>query len=119
MRKIVKDFLVAKDYTVLEAANGEEALDIMYDNNNKIDLVILDIMMPKMDGWETCREIRKISKVPIIMLTAKGDETDELLGYDLGIDEYITKPFSPKILVARIDADLAINEALQFAKYFQ
>ena len=106
MRKIVKDFLVAKDYTVLEAANGEEALDIMYDNNNKIDLVILDIMMPKMDGWETCREIRKISKVPIIMLTAKGDETDELLGYDLGIDEYITKPFSPKILVARIDAIL-------------
>lgn len=106
MRKIVKDFLVAKDYTVLEASNGEEALDIMYDNNNKIDLVILDIMMPKMDGWETCREIRKISKVPIIMLTAKGDETDELLGYDLGIDEYITKPFSPKILVARIDAIL-------------
>ena len=106
MRKIVKDFLVAKEYTVLEAANGEEALDIMYDNNNKIDLVILDIMMPKMDGWETCREIRKISKVPIIMLTAKGDETDELLGYDLGIDEYITKPFSPKILVARIDAIL-------------
>lgn len=106
MRKIVKDFLVAKDYTVLEAANGEEALDIMYDSKNKIDLVILDIMMPKMDGWETCREIRKISKVPIIMLTAKGDETDELLGYDLGIDEYITKPFSPKILVARIDAIL-------------
>lgn len=106
MRKIVKDFLVAKDYTVLEAGNGEEALDIMYENNNKIDLVILDIMMPKMDGWETCREIRKISKVPIIMLTAKGDETDELLGYDLGIDEYITKPFSPKILVARIDAIL-------------
>ncbi len=106
MRKIVKDFLVAKEYTVLEAANGEEALDIMYDHNSKIDLVILDIMMPKMDGWETCREIRKISKVPIIMLTAKGDETDELLGYDLGIDEYITKPFSPKILVARIDAIL-------------
>lgn len=106
MRKIVKDFLKAKDYDVLEAANGEEALDIMYDSNNKIDLVILDIMMPKIDGWETCREIRKISKVPIIMLTAKGDESDELLGYDLGIDEYITKPFSPKILVARIDAIL-------------
>ena len=105
MRKIVKDFLVAKDYKVIEAANGEEALDIMY-SDNKIDLVILDIMMPKMDGWETCREIRKISKVPIIMLTAKGDESDELLGYDLGIDEYITKPFSPKILVARIDAIL-------------
>ena len=105
MRKIVKDFLVSKDYVVIEASNGEEALDIMY-SDNQIDLVILDIMMPKMDGWETCREIRKISKVPIIMLTAKGDESDELLGYDLGIDEYITKPFSPKILVARIDAIL-------------
>ena len=106
MRKIVKDFLKAKDYQVLEAANGEEALDIMYDQAKNIDLVLLDIMMPKMDGWETCREIRKISKVPIIMLTAKSDETDQLLGYELGIDEYITKPFSPKILVARIDAIL-------------
>lgn len=105
MRKIVKDFLAAKNYDVLEAADGEEALDIMY-GDNKIDLVLLDVMMPKMDGWETCREIRKISKVPIIMLTAKSDESDELLGYDLGIDEYITKPFSPKILVARIDAIL-------------
>ena len=112
MRKIVKDFLVAKDYTVLEAANGEEAIDIMYDSSQKIDLVILDIMMPKMDGWETCREIRKISKVPIIMLTAKGDESDELLGYELGIDEYITKPFSPKILVARIDAILRRTKKL-------
>lgn len=105
MRKIVKDFLTAKDYLVLEAANGEEAIDIMY-KDNKIDLVLLDVMMPKMDGWETCREIRKFSKVPIIMLTAKSDESDELLGYELGIDEYITKPFSPKILVARIDAIL-------------
>ena len=105
MRKIVKDFLVAKDYIVIEAGDGEEALDIMY-KDNKIDLVILDIMMPKMDGWETCREIRKFSKVPIIMLTAKGDEMDELLGFELGIDEYISKPFSPKILVARIDAIL-------------
>lgn len=105
LRKIVKDFLIAKDYLVVEASNGEEALDIMYEDKN-IDLVILDIMMPKMDGWETCREIRKFSKVPIIMLTAKSDETDELLGYNLGIDEYITKPFSPKILVARIDAIL-------------
>ena len=105
MRKIIKDFLVAKDYKVLEAANGEEALDIMY-SDSRIDLVILDVMMPKMDGWETCREIRKFSKVPVIMLTAKSDESDELLGYDLGIDEYITKPFSPKILVARIDAIL-------------
>jgi len=105
LRKIVRDFLVAKDYLVLEASNGEEAIDLMYEDKN-IDLVILDIMMPKMDGWETCREIRKFSKVPIIMLTAKGDENDELLGYNLGIDEYITKPFSPKILVARIDAIL-------------
>jgi len=105
MRKIVKDFLVAKDYIVIEAGDGEEALDIMC-RDNKIDLVILDIMMPKMDGWETCREIRKFSKVPIIMLTAKGDEMDELLGFELGIDEYISKPFSPKILVARIDAIL-------------
>lgn len=105
LRKIVKDFLIAKDYLVVEASNGEEVLDIMYEDKN-IDLVILDIMMPKMDGWETCREIRKFSKVPIIMLTAKSDETDELLGYNLGIDEYITKPFSPKILVARIDAIL-------------
>ena len=105
MRKIIKDFLTAKDYIVYEASNGEEALDVMY-RDNKIDLVILDVMMPKMDGWETCREIRKFSKVPIIMLTAKSEESDELLGYDLGIDEYITKPFSPKILVARIDAIL-------------
>ena len=105
MRKIVRDFLVAKDYMVVEASNGEEAIDIMYEDKN-IVLVLLDVMMPKMDGWEACREIRKFSKVPIIMLTAKSDETDELLGYNLGIDEYITKPFSPKILVARIDAIL-------------
>ena len=105
MRKIVKDFLVAKDYKVVEASNGEEAIDIVYEDKD-IDLVLLDVMMPKMDGWETCREIRKVSQVPIIMLTAKSDETDELLGYNLGIDEYITKPFSPQILVARIDAIL-------------
>ncbi len=105
MRKIVKDFLVSKEYKVLEAADGEEALDILY-SDNKIDLVLLDVMMPKMDGWETCREIRKFSKVPIIMLTAKTEEADELLGFELGVDEYITKPFSPKILVARIDAIL-------------
>ena len=105
MRKIVKDFLVAKDYKVVEASNGEEAIDIVYEDKD-IDLVLLDVMMPKMDGWETCREIRKVSQVPIIMLTAKSDGTDELLGYNLGIDEYITKPFSPKILVARIDAIL-------------
>ncbi len=103
MRKLVKDFLVARQYVVLEASNGEEALDLVYRNKN-IDLVILDVMMPKMDGWECCREIRKFSKVPIIMLTAKGEESDELQGFDLGIDDYISKPFSPKILCARIDA---------------
>ncbi len=105
MRKLVKDFLIKKDYAVLEAGNGEEAVDIFM-NNKDISLIVLDVMMPKMDGWETCKEIRKISQVPIIMLTAKSDERDELLGFDLGIDEYITKPFSPKILVARIEAIL-------------
>ncbi len=105
MRKLVKDFLIKKDYAVLEAGNGEEAVDIFM-NNKDISLIVLDVMMPKMDGWETCKEIRKISQVPIIMLTAKSDERDELLGFELGIDEYITKPFSPKILVARIEAIL-------------
>lgn len=105
MRKLVKDFLVRKDYTVLEAGDGEEAMEIFY-NDKDISLVILGVMMPKMNGWETCREIRKISKVPVIMLTAKSEEQDELLGFELGVDEYISKPFSPKILVARIDAIL-------------
>ncbi len=105
MRKLVKDFLVKKDYQVLEAANGEEAVDLFVEEKD-IALIILDVMMPKMDGWETCREIRKISKVPIIMLTAKSDERDELLGFELGVDEYISKPFSPKILVARVEAIL-------------
>lgn len=105
MRKLVKDFLVKKNYIVLEAGDGEEALEIFY-NDKEISLVILDVMMPKMDGWETCREIRKVSKIPIIMLTAKSEEQDELLGFELGVDEYISKPFSPKILVARIDAIL-------------
>lgn len=105
MRKLVKDFLVRKDYIVVEAANGEEAIDIFIQNNG-FDLIILDVMMPVMDGWEVCREIRKISKVPIIMLTAKSEESDELLGFELGVDEYITKPFSPRILVARVDAIL-------------
>lgn len=105
MRKLVKDFLVRKDYTVLEAGDGEEAMEIFY-NDKDISLVILDVMMPKMNGWETCREIGKISKVPVIMLTAKSEEQDELLGFELGVDEYISKPFSPKILVARIDAIL-------------
>ncbi|MGN0497210.1 MAG: response regulator transcription factor [Lachnospiraceae bacterium] len=105
MRKLVKDFLVKGGYDVLEASNGEEALDIFVEDKD-ISLVILDVMMPKMDGWETCREIRGLSDVPIIMLTAKSDERDELLGFDLGVDEYISKPFSPKILVARVEAIL-------------
>ena len=105
MRKLVKDFLTKKNFQVLEAGNGEEAMDIFYEEKD-IALLILDVMMPKMDGWEVCREIRKNSKVPIIMLTARGDERDELLGFDLGVDEYISKPFSPKILVARVEAIL-------------
>lgn len=105
MRKLVKDFMVKEGYIVLEAGDGEEALDIFM-NNKDISLIILDIMMPKLDGWETCKEIRKYSQVPVIMLTAKSDERDELLGFELGIDEYITKPFSPKILVARVSAIL-------------
>ena len=105
MRKLVKDFLTKKNFQVLEAANGEEAMDIFYDEKD-IALIILDVMMPKMDGWEVCREIRKNSKVPIIMLTARSDERDELLGFELGVDEYISKPFSPKILVARVEAIL-------------
>ena len=105
MRKLVKDFLVKHDYEVLEAQDGEQAVDIFFEDKD-IALVILDVMMPKMDGWQVCREIRAHSKVPIIMLTAKGDERDELLGFELGVDEYISKPFSPKILVARVEAIL-------------
>lgn len=103
MRKLVRDFLVRKDYDVLEAGDGEEALDIFY-KDKEVALIILDVMMPKMNGWEVVREVRENSKVPIIMLTAKGDESDELMGFDLGVDEYIAKPFSPKILVARVEA---------------
>ena len=105
MRKLVRDFLTKKNYEVLEASNGEEAMEIFYEDK-EIDLLILDVMMPKMDGWQVCREVRKVSKVPIIMLTAKSDERDELMGFELGVDEYITKPFSPKILVARVEAIL-------------
>lgn len=105
MRKLVRDFLVRDGYTVAEAADGEEALSVFYDQKD-IALIILDVMMPKMDGYEVCEEIRRVSKVPIIMLTAKSDERDELRGFDLGIDEYVTKPFSPKILVARVEAIL-------------
>ena len=105
MRKLVSDFLIKKDFEVIEAANGEEAVDIFFEDKD-IALIILDVMMPKMDGWEVCREVRQHSKVPIIMLTAKSDEQDELLGFNLGVDEYISKPFSPKILVARVEAIL-------------
>lgn len=117
MRKLVKDFLVREGYKVLEAEDGEEAMDIFYDNK-EIDLIILDVMMPKMDGWQVCREVRRISRVPVIMLTARASEQDELLGFELGVDEYISKPFSPKILVARVSAILrrtagASGEALK------
>lgn len=105
MRKLVRDFLVRQDFEVLEAEDGEEALDIFYKEKD-IALLILDVMMPKMNGWEVCREVRENSTVPIIMLTAKGDESDELQGFELGVDEYIAKPFSPKILVARVEAIL-------------
>ena len=111
MRKLVRDFLVKQNYDVLEAGDGEEAVDIFFKEKD-IALIILDVMMPKMDGWQVCREIRNYSKVPIIMLTAKGDERDELQGFDLGVDEYITKPFSPKILVARVEAILRRSNLL-------
>ena len=105
MRKLIKDFLSTKGYEVLEAEDGQKALDI-FNMHNNINLIILDVMMPVLDGWSTLREIRKISDVPIIMLTARGEENDELFGFDLGVDEYISKPFSPKILVARVEAIL-------------
>lgn len=103
MRKLVNDFLSRKNYEVIEAADGEEAIDVFYADKD-ISLIILDVMMPKMDGWEVCKQIRKNSSIPIIMLTAKGEESDELTGFDCGADEYISKPFSPKILTARVDA---------------
>lgn len=105
MRKLVKDFLVKKGYDVIEASDGKEALDVFYGSED-FSLIILDVMMPKLDGWQVCREIRETSNVPIIMLTAKSEEADELLGFELGVDEYITKPFSPKILTARVEAIL-------------
>lgn len=111
MRKLVRDFLVKQDFEVLEAGDGEMALDMFYQEKN-IALIILDVMMSKMNGWEVCREVRENSGVPIIMLTAKGDESDELLGFELGVDEYISKPFSPKILVARVEAILRRSNKL-------
>lgn len=112
MRKLVRDFLVKQNFEVMEAGDGEEAVDLFYANKD-IALIILDVMMPKMDGWQVCREIRKYSQVPIIMLTAKSDEKDELQGFDLGVDEYVSKPFSPKILVARVEAILRRTNALE------
>ena len=105
MRKLVKDFLTREGYIVLETGDGMEAMDLFYEDKD-IALIILDVMMPKMDGWQVCREVRETSKVPIIMLTARSEERDELQGFELGVDEYISKPFSPKILVARVNAIL-------------
>ena len=105
MRKLVRDFLVKQQFEVIEAEDGEDALNKFYAQKD-IALIILDVMMPKINGWEVCKEIRENSKIPIIMLTAKGEESDELMGFDIGADEYISKPFSPKILVARVEAIL-------------
>ena len=106
MRKLLKDFLSAKGYYILEAEDGEKALEVFAENRNKIKLVLLDVMMPKLDGWSVLRKIRQDSKLPVIMLTARGEEQDELFGFELGVDEYISKPFSPKILVARVETIL-------------
>ncbi len=106
MRKLIKDFLKVKGYHILEAEDGEKALEIFETEGNKINLILLDVMMPKLDGWSVLRQIRQTSKVPIVMLTARGEEQDELFGFELGVDEYIAKPFSPKILVARVEAIL-------------
>ena len=106
MRKLLKDFLAVKGYKILEAEDGEKAIEIFEENKNKIKLILLDVMMPKLDGWSVLRKIRQDSKIPVIMLTARGEEQDELFGFELGVDEYISKPFSPKILVARVEAIL-------------
>ena len=104
MRKLLKDFLSAKGYKILEAEDGEKAIEVFEENRNKIKLLLLDVMMPKLDGWSVLRKIRQESNLPVIMLTARGEEQDELFGFELGVDEYISKPFSPKILVARVEA---------------
>ena len=106
MRKLIKDFFIQKGFSVLEAEDGERAIDVFESNKNKIEIILLDVMMPKLDGWSVLRQIRQNSNVPIIMLTARGEEQDELFGFELGVDEYISKPFSPKILVARVEAIL-------------
>ena len=106
MRKLIKDFLIASGFNILEAEDGEQALEVFEKEKNRINLILLDVMMPKLDGWSVLRQIRQESRVPIIMLTARGEEQDELFGFELGVDEYISKPFSPKILVARVEAIL-------------
>ncbi|OKZ56485.1 MAG: DNA-binding response regulator [Clostridium sp. 26_21] len=106
MRKLLQDFLTAKGYQILEAEDGEKAIEVFEENRNKIKLILLDVMMPKLDGWSVLRKIRQESNLPVIMLTARGEEQDELFGFELGVDEYISKPFSPKILVARVEAIL-------------
>ena len=113
MRKLVKDFLLKENCKVLESGDGEEAIKVFDENKDKINLILLDVMMPKLDGWSVLRQIRQESKVPVIMLTARGEEQDELFGFELGVDEYISKPFSPKILVARIKAILNRTEDKQ------
>lgn len=106
MRKLLRDFLTAKGYQILEAEDGEKAIEVFEENRNKIKLILLDVMMPKLDGWSVLRKIRQESNLPVIMLTARGEEQDELFGFELGVDEYISKPFSPKILVARVESIL-------------
>ena len=113
MRKLINDFLTQKGYHVIEAEDGEKALEIYKDNKDSISLILLDVMMPKLDGWSVLRQIRQVSNLPIIMLTARGEEQDELFGFELGVDEYITKPFSPKILVARVEAILKRNKTIE------
>ena len=113
MRKLIRDFLAQKGYSILEAQDGEEALKVFEENKNKIGIILLDVMMPKLDGGSVLRQIRQTSNVPIIMLTARGEEQDELFGFELGVDEYISKPFSPKILVARVEAIIKRSKAIE------
>ncbi len=113
IRKLIKDFLVKENFQTIEAEDGEQALQLFEENNKKIKLILLDVMMPKLDGWSTLRQIRQTSNVPVIMLTARGEEQDELFGFELGVDEYITKPFSPKLLVARINAILNRTQTIK------
>ena len=110
IRKLIKDFLNKENYKTLEAADGEEAIKVFNDNKNRISLILLDVMMPKLDGWSVLRQIKQSSNIPVIMLTARGEEQDELFGFELGADEYVSKPFSPKLLVARIKAIINRSE---------